>query len=68
MFQLRMAFKCFIFQFCFSITPVDFTFSDLITLSVCLGFDDVPFYQSLHDFLDMDRTDRGKKKGWISNN
>lgn len=28
-----------------------FTFSDLVTLPVCLGFDDVTFYESLHDFL-----------------
>lgn len=30
---------------------VDFTFSDLVTLFVCLGFDDVTLYQPLHDLL-----------------
>ena len=29
----------------------DFTFSDLVTLFVCLGFDDVTLYQTLHDLL-----------------
>lgn len=35
----------------FSILSIDITFSYLVTLSVCLGFDDVTLYQSLHDLL-----------------
>lgn len=34
-----------------SVSLIHFTFSDLITLSVCLSLDDVTFYQSLHDLL-----------------
>lgn len=39
-----------LFLICYLIN-VNFTFSDFVTLPVCLGFDDVTFYQSLHDLL-----------------